>query len=422
MASDDPFERAAMRTRQALRPEGGRKQGIASMVASEYPAHVLGGLASLPQRAFESAGSLQRGGSYDPGPILEAATLTMGATPFSAPRGALGVGPKGYESYTPDIDKFLKAIKGKDWVTANQEMDAALASGSHAVAKQMKQIVDHELKESVVSDIVGKPSAPQPLKPEYDWLSQVKSYVEHGTAPNQIEALKKQAAGWEDYLKNPNIGPLAGEAGLKKLQGINQQIEALEKKAPPGINFEPLDWRAAISEHPTEFTRNIPQHAVEQGFNPNFPLYKGRASEKRAVEASLPNPAESPYERALFFAEDPNVAKAYGSVTEYVARAKNPAQVDWRSVAGYPDYESGPMRRLIDEAREKGIDLLKIRDMYDIGSGGNYQNQMLVLDPKIVRRPHAAFDPKRIEESNLLSGLAAMGILSGLGALETNRR
>jgi len=48
---------------------------------------------SLPERATQSAGSLQYGGSYDPGPVLEAAMIPMGATWGSAPAGAVGAGP-----------------------------------------------------------------------------------------------------------------------------------------------------------------------------------------------------------------------------------------------------------------------------------------------------------------------------------------
>ena len=86
----DPFEAAAARTRQAVQPQGGRQEGLGTFLVQ----NVLKGLMSLPQRATQAAGELQRQGDvYDPGPALETALLTMGATPFSAPRGAIGAGP-----------------------------------------------------------------------------------------------------------------------------------------------------------------------------------------------------------------------------------------------------------------------------------------------------------------------------------------
>lgn len=72
------------------------------MMANQYLPHVLRGLASLPERATQAAGSLQYGGSYDPGPALEAALLMGGA-----PRGALGAGPiRAYHSSPHAFERF----------------------------------------------------------------------------------------------------------------------------------------------------------------------------------------------------------------------------------------------------------------------------------------------------------------------------
>lgn len=71
------------------------------------------GLMTLPERLMHAAGDLQRRGDvYDPAPAVEAALMTMGATPFSAPAGALGAGvvlPKGIRAYhgSPhDFERF----------------------------------------------------------------------------------------------------------------------------------------------------------------------------------------------------------------------------------------------------------------------------------------------------------------------------
>lgn len=53
-------------------------------------------LMTLPQRAIQSAANYQQGGDYDPGPILEAATLPMGGglagVPMRSGETALGAG------------------------------------------------------------------------------------------------------------------------------------------------------------------------------------------------------------------------------------------------------------------------------------------------------------------------------------------
>lgn len=51
-------------------------------------AQMLTGMASLPQRALQSAGELQRGGDYDPAPVMSIAELMTGFP--GVPRGALG--------------------------------------------------------------------------------------------------------------------------------------------------------------------------------------------------------------------------------------------------------------------------------------------------------------------------------------------
>lgn len=88
-------------------PIGGRREGAVTKVLENYLPHVAQSILGLPQRAMEAAGSLQRGGSYDPAPALEAATMTMGATPFKAPAGALGAGPiKAYHGSPYDFERF----------------------------------------------------------------------------------------------------------------------------------------------------------------------------------------------------------------------------------------------------------------------------------------------------------------------------
>ena len=84
----DAFTAAAQRTRNSVRPEGGRREGLGTMV----PESVIRDLMTLPARAGRVA--LDYGdptnGTYNPAPIMEAAlTATTGGVPF-AQAGALG--------------------------------------------------------------------------------------------------------------------------------------------------------------------------------------------------------------------------------------------------------------------------------------------------------------------------------------------
>ena len=71
---DDPFTRAALRTRQAVQPQGGRREGAATRVLENCVPHVLGGVATLPQRAFDASEQLHQTGEYDPAPAVEPAS------------------------------------------------------------------------------------------------------------------------------------------------------------------------------------------------------------------------------------------------------------------------------------------------------------------------------------------------------------
>lgn len=125
----DPFAAAAQRTRQSVKPEGGRQEGPATYVLENYLPHVTKGLTSLPGRFLEEAGSLQRGGSYDAGPALETSMLMAGArSPFVKP-GEIGTfGGRG--SQTADLRSLADAERTVTKYGVDPEL-ARQATGWH---------------------------------------------------------------------------------------------------------------------------------------------------------------------------------------------------------------------------------------------------------------------------------------------------
>jgi hypothetical protein len=172
---------------------------------------------------------------------------------------------------------------------------------------------------------------------------------------------------------------------------------------PKTGKIEPLDWNAIQNKYAPAV--ELPPGAKEQGFNPQYPFYKGGGSPE--LRRQLPDPSKKDYERGQFFAEDPKVAKAYahtgGSIHKYVAAPKNPAVIDLKGKG----YDSEHMHHIIEEARDRGHDLVVIRNILDIGSGGRTQNQVVVTDPSIVRHPSAKFDPGSMHMSDVLAGILA---------------
>lgn len=92
----------------------------------------LGNLATLPQRAFQASETMRQGGDYDPGPVLEAATLPMGTgaiagVPMRTGEMMLGAGPvRRLGSASIDAYKAGAAVKPISEMT-DQELAAERA-------------------------------------------------------------------------------------------------------------------------------------------------------------------------------------------------------------------------------------------------------------------------------------------------------
>ena len=394
-------------------------------------------LSTIPQRALEAAGSLQRGGSYDPAPVMEAAELMMtGGIPFRVGGQVLGSGiikpnKKLAEADVEAIFDKLKQFGGQKKPPLKERSDLEIVKALYG--KVNITPAHQDLKHIIYDKVFGT---------KYPKVDDVQAFMESGISPHEMllkSASKKYPHQWtaaeteamakagfkapDPKLMSPEDKMTAYEkeyfAKPKPKEAKPDWIEKHEKIRSRTADFTPWDWRGAQSEHPTSFVANIPQHAVEQGFNPNFPLFKGRQSERPTTELAMRDPAtkfdkygpqgsKTPAERALFFAEEPRVAAKYGPVQQYVARAENPAEVDWYKRSGERYYDWEPMNEIIESARKQGIDLLRVKNIADTGG---YQNQILVMPPNILRRPHAGFDPTRLSENNMLAGLGGLALL-----------
>lgn len=182
----------------------------------------------------------------------------------------------------------------------------------------------------------------------------------------------------------------------------------LSKKVPKEISITPLDWVSALgTKHAADVTLGkSPEELAALGFNPNLPLFKGG---KPFYKKELPDPAAKPYERALFLADTPNVAQHYGDVLPFMARATKAGEVDWKKASGgFPHYDEPTMSAIIEAGRAQGFDLLKIKQLLDMGGK---QDQYAVLHPNLLRAPHAAFDPTKLHLNNVLAGLAGAAVV-----------
>jgi hypothetical protein len=278
-----------------------------------------------------------------------------------------------------------------------------------------------------IADIAGVPSASVPKAlpstPQYQGYSILKHVGQEDKlnvyAPggeNIGNIFKMGDESWDLHLKDDpegNIGmtshPSIGSA-LEEAARAHKQIMGSESNRYAKY-IEPLDWSKMVS--PSGAQTAIPEHASMQGYNALYPLYKGTKHVEDYPEklGTTLLSGKKQWERGLFFADTPDVAGGYGTPLEYVARAEKPMQVDWVTATGTGEYDTTLMHHLIEGARSKGADLLHIRNLEDVDKHEKsvMQNQIIAINPSIVRAPRANFDPARIKENVPLAGIAALG-------------
>lgn len=205
-------------------------------------------------------------------------------------------------------------------------------------------------------------------------------------------------------------------------------------------DLQPIDWQKF---NPIKYTyqqtqamppidlKNIsPQTLQLLGGRHDLPLWKGGNLGEGKYPAEIPHPAEEmvtpnlggapkhKFEKAFFTADNRHVAGMYGGTSPYVALTKKPVlQADYTDLAekfgrskGFvkaASYDPMMVKYIIDAAREQGADMVIMHNMMDLGGP---QSQYAVLNPHILRAPHANFDPSKLHLRMPLAGLAGAGI------------
>jgi hypothetical protein len=214
------------------------------------------------------------------------------------------------------------------------------------------------------------------------------------------------------------------EKAVKNLYSISDEFAA--KHASTSVKpMSREEWMSLKNEFSSP--TSIPARAQEGGFNPDMPMYKGGYAKGTGPigptggRTQLKDPSGKTSERGQFFAEDPEIAREYGSdVNQYVAAPKKPAVIDLKG----KEYDRATMHEIIEDARSKGHDMVIVRNMRDVGPGGAKglmpeQNQIVVTDPSIVRSPSAKFDPEKFHLNDLLAGIVGA---FGVGAAAKGRK
>lgn len=113
-------------------------------------------------------------------------------------------------------------------------------------------------------------------------------------------------------------------------------------------------------------------------------------------------------EQAIFLSPSPESAKHFGEVIlPLKIRSKNPMIVDMVELRGSPQGFSVDLtEEVIEAARLSGNDVVIIKNIED---NGGLQDQILVLDPKLIRSIFADF--KDLDSANIGAGIAGASAL-----------
>lgn len=276
------------------------------------------------------------------------------------------------------------------------------------------------------------PKAPKPSEPEFV-STEPSTGPEWEPGPEDYEDIEPEHTG----VSKPAIKSSSGYPQLPNFWKANEDFDSYVR-ALIQKHFDPVDWQKF---NPKKYTsdqiqsmQQVPITATndrirELGGRPDLPLWKGGNLTDYPVEIPHPlekvapnigGPPKEKFEKAFFTADNPYVAQMYGKPSPYVALTKNPVlQADFTDLASkfgrhkglssVASYDPIMTKYIIDSAREQGADMVLLHNMRDLGGP---QTQYAVLNPHILRAPHAKFDPKKLHLRYPLAGLVGGGLLS----------
>ena len=343
-----------------------------------------------------------QGGSSEPQTYLESArdpSHSFGHRLVSAAGSLLGtVGDSVVSGLTAPHDAMFKGMTQEELYRRAGDLAGLLAPGPVARIG-LKGLPVGELGGELATGWGGK----SPGKWADGELAELCKALASMTAePSHIQ--KSSAAAPSTY-KAPSGVTLAKYAPPKFDPGEPKGARTSGKDYSK--HLEEMNWADHFSpeQQPVNLAA-LPENldrAQEYGFNLRAPLYKSMSQEFDGP--GFWDPVTKPNERGVFFADESRVSDAYGHNRHLVyANPEKTLQVHWPSAAGVPYYNGLDMRGLIEAARKQNADMLVIRDIQDmVAHGDKSHTQHVVINPRILRKPEAEFNPMRLKENDLLA-------------------
>jgi hypothetical protein len=363
---DDPFARAARRTRQSVQPPFGRRPGVTTALLQNVLPATAEGMATLPQRAIEAAGNLQRTGEYDAGPGFQAAMLTVGLP--TTPAGALGAAAR-RPSRLPMDEASRMARADSMGFRRNMPLEYGSAPAGEKIAAAAFNVngriftapMHYEALENA-EQALGVPYSQMQHAPIPEgFVTNTGRYVSRWEAAD-IARRARQAEGtgiWGDELTSEDTA----------MSGIKPSSKVRTATTAPGLPGGQGVWGWVL---PGE-AASIPPSALR----PRTPRRTAMANSgiQGTEEAVIP-----------------------------------PAPIWHRAERLFPldarDLRFDEIQASLKEAWNQGHDAVMLRNY--TAPGGRSGDILVVKDPAQLRFPTAKFDPRKRNSSDLSASIAAL--------------
>lgn len=361
----------------------------ASHIMAGLLTNITKSLATLPRRAREAAAQFDLTGRYDPGPALESALMTMGGTAF-APRGALGAGPTLFgKPISQEMADFLKKA-GYDDRTVSPKVEAAMAATEKpkSAATQAAAIAEFDKRHGAITpeeqqllDALASPGQSSP------WSPYAKAKEQGAVAVNPEELPREVPFGVPEKAQQLGFNVPVVHGTTREPYGNYSYSELLNhSKAGGGLKQDFGQFELPPSEIGVHF--GSPRAAAH--FTGEYPV-EGRYARKFPVVIRAQNPLEM---------------KDIGSwgprkiADELQRLGFSPKEI--RDQVFYKSGGKSDIEKMRDYIQSKGYDSIKYKNTVEDPGHTSY----ILMDPARARVPWAAFDPAKLADPNLLSGIA----------------
>jgi hypothetical protein len=375
---DDSFTRAAFRTRQSVQPQAGRREGPATHVLANYIPHVLSGLTTLPQRAFDASEHLRLTAKYDPGPAFETAMLMVG-TPLT-PAGAPGSSARRPPRLPMDEASRMARADGMGF-KRNMPVEYGTAPAGEKIATPAIDVNGRIFEGRAHLDALetaerelGVPYSQMQYGPFVDgYVTNAGRYVsrwEGGDIARRADQARKTAL----------FGRELASEDVAKMSSIKPSSKVYTGATAPGLPGGEGPWGWVV---PDGAASALPSPSGRRMQRPSGSEMAASATQASREAAIPPGPIWHRSERSM--------------------------SIDARGAA------EGEIQASLKKAWDQGYDAVMVKNY--TSPDGRTGTVLVVKDLAQLRSPNARFDRAKRGSSDLLAGVAGAGMLAPLAVI-----